>query len=803
MPTLLWRLPILLLLLVTNVLIAQNAAQKKIQLPNGWLLSPAGNSIPLSSDLPLNMAISPDKKFLAVTNNGNGKQDIDLIDLKTNKLVSSTEIGRAWLGLYFEKRRPFLYVSGGNDNIIIRYELKNNKLINKDTLVLGSAWPAENIGVAGLTVDEKKQIVYVVTKENNSLYICDLRKMKKIRQVTLSAQAYTCLLNPSGNQLYISAWGAAKIWIYNTNTNRLEDSVATEEHPNDMVLSHSSDWLFIANANSNSVSVINSKSKKTVETLDAALYPNSPIGSTTNSVALSDDDKTLYIANADNNCIAVFDVSNPGHSRSLGFIPTGWYPTCVRTVGKNILLLNGKGMSSLPNPNGPKPYQPVRSPDEQYIGRLFKGSISIIALPNKTELKEYSKQVYQNSPYSKQKEEIAEGLAENPIPMKIGDSSPIKYVFYILKENRSYDQVLGDMATGNGDTSLCIFGNKVTPNEHAIADQFVLLDNFYVDAEVSVDGHCWSMAGYATDFVEKNWPSEYSGRGGSDDFESAGPIANASKGYIWDHCKQAGVSFRDYGEFMDHEVHFLSVLQDTNNVCKQFPTWNTSITDVFREQVFEHDLDSLISIHTVRHFNSIYLPNDHTVGLAKDSLSPMAYIADNDQAVGRLADHISHSPIWKESAIFILEDDAQGGSDHVDAHRSTAFVISPYIKMHSVNHNMYSTSSMLRTIELILGLKPMSQYDAGAASMWRCFQQEPNMAPYTLRPAQVDTKERNRDNLISSIQPGNLDFSRADRVSGLILNKIIWKSVKGMDSEMPAPKKAAFIKLIEDEKSDD
>jgi YVTN family beta-propeller protein len=352
---------------------AQTPALQRVRLPNGWSLTPAGQSIPLSSDFPLNMAVSPDGHYLAVTNNGHGKQTIDLIDLKADRLVNRVEIGRAWLGLRFESRRPFLYASGGNDNIVIRYEWKKDRLINKDTLALGAAWPKENIGPAGLDVDDNRCLLYVVTKENNSLYVCDLNTMIVLRRIPLSTQAYTCLLNPSGTELYISAWGGAKVWIYNTATNSLTDSITTEDHPNDMVLSHNGKWLFVANANSNSVSVISTAERKVVETLNAALYPMAPIGSTTNSAALSADDKTLYIANADNNCLAVFDVSDPGHSRSKGFIPTGWYPTCVKVAGRKILVLNGKGMSSFPNWKGFQPDKKDQS-KEPFIWDKFHGT---------------------------------------------------------------------------------------------------------------------------------------------------------------------------------------------------------------------------------------------------------------------------------------------------------------------------------------------------------------------------------------------------------------------------------------------
>ncbi|MEC5144849.1 DUF6528 family protein [Chitinophaga sp. 212800010-3] len=784
----------------------------RVELPNGWSLTPAGTSVPLSSDLPLNMAFSPDGNYVAVTNNGNGKHTIDLIQLKERKLVQRVDVGSAWLGLCFAKTTPYLYVSGGNNNKITRFILRNGKLTVTDTLALGNPWPKDKIGPAGMTIANQQQRLYVVTKEDNSLYICDAQAMKVLKRVPLSAEAYTCILNPVLPELYISAWGGRKIWTYNTKLGQLTDSVAVEDHPNDMAVSHNGKWLYVANANSNSVSVISCSSRKVVETLNAALYPDAPIGATTNSVALSPDNKTLYVANADNNCLAVFDVSAPGQGKAKGYIPTGWYPTCVKVSGKQILVTNGKGMSSLPNPDGEDPYggkqeafykRSDTTKPMQYIGSMFHGTLSMIPVPGEALLKRYARQVYLNTPYNKAKEIVAQGESGNPVPTRQGEASPIKYVFYVLKENRTYDQILGDMPGGNGDSSRCIFGRKVTPNAHALAEDFVLLDNFYVDAEVSADGHNWSMAGYATDFVEKNWPANYSGRGGNYDFDGSRPAANPTRGFIWDYCHRAGISFRNYGEFMDNGVPTLPVLKDPRNYCHGYPGWNLSIQDVAREQIFEHDFDSLVSINAVPRFNTVYLPNDHTSGLSKGSYTPMAHVADNDLALGRLVEHISHSPIWKESAIFVLEDDAQDGPDHVDAHRSVAYVISPYIRRKQVNHTMYSTAAMLRTMELILGLPPMSQYDAAAMPMWSCFQATPDTTAFTARPAQIDINIRNTAWNESAIRSAQFDFSKADGVPDRPLNEVIWKSVKGEHSTMPAPCRAAFVKIQEGDDDDD
>jgi len=784
-------------LFVSNSLMAQ-----KVMLPNGWYLTPAGSFIPLSSDLPLNMALAPDGIHAAVTNNGNGKPSIDLVNLKEHKLEVSKKIENAWLGLAFSKN--YLYASGGYDDIIIRYKFTGKNLINKDTITLGKPWPADKISPAGLTVDEKHERLYAVTKEDNALYVCSTKTMKVLEKVNLSSEAYTCILNPKKTELYISAWGGGKVWIYDTATGKLTDSIKTGEHPCDLAVDNSGKWLYVANANSNSVSVINLAARHVAETLNTALSPDAPIGSTTNSVALSGDGKILYVANADNNYLAEFNVSTPGSSSALGFIPVGWYPTCVRMWGGKILVCNGKGMSSMANVDASHSKQALhdtrykksstkKQGEYKYIGSLFKGTLSIIPVPSPALQLKYTRQVYQNTPYSKKRELSAMGEPGNPVPTKAGGVSPIKYVFYVLKENRTYDQVLGDMPQGNGDSSLCLFGKKITPNGHALANEFVLLDNFYVDAEVSADGHNWSMAAYATDFVEKNWPTNYRGGGGNYDFDGSRPAANPTKGFIWDYCQRAGVSFRNYGEFMDNGPPSYGILKEKKNYCNQYPGWNLGIQDVYREKIFEHDFDSLVAINKVPHFNSVYLPNDHTSGSEKGAYTPIAQVADNDLAFGRLVDHISHSPIWKESVIFVLEDDAQDGPDHVDAHRSVAWVISPYVKRHTVNHGMYSTSGMLRTLELILGLPPMSQYDAAATPMWSCFQSSPNLASYTALGPGVDINKRNVAFNKDTKNSPRFNFAKADMVPDRLLNEAIWKAVKGPGSTVPEPRRSAFV----------
>jgi YVTN family beta-propeller protein len=784
-----------------------NAA--KVLLPNGWSLSPVGRSLQLG-DLPLNSALSHDGRLLAITNNGQSTQSIQLVDTKMEKLVDQVEIGKSWYGIKFSDDDKKLYVSGGNDNLIAEYDISNNKFGKRDNIVLGKPWP-NKIGPAGLEVDNSKNVLYTVTKEDSLLYVVDLATKKIIQKVPLYHEAYACLLSPDKSRLYISIWGGDSLAVFDTRTQKMAKVIATESHPNEMVVTKNGRYLFVANANDNSVSVINTSSLAVIETVSTTLFPTRLTGSTTNGLALSANEKTLYIANADNNCLAVFDVSVPGHSTSKGFIPTGWYPTNVKTLGNKIMVTNGKGFTSMANPKGPQPMEKTDNTGHhmgvaskgsvQYIGGLFKGTLSFIDEPSTATLNAYSKMVYANTPFKPDLVNEAKGEIDNPIPRKIGESSPIKHVFYIIKENRTYDQVLGDMLEGNGDSSLCLFPENVTPNHHAIAREFVLLDNFYVDAEVSADGHNWSMAGYATDYVEKTWPTSYGNRGGTYDYEGSRKVAFPRGGFIWDYCKRAGKSYRTYGEFADFGNASINSLQ--GHACPGYAGFDLDIPDVDRFKAFKHDFDSLLAIGQVPQFSTLRLSSDHTSGQAKGKISPTSALADNDQGLGQMVQYISQSPIWKESVIFVLEDDAQDGPDHVDAHRSPAFIISPYIKRHQVNHNMYSTSGFLRTMELILGLPPMSQYDAAAVPLYDCFTSKPDLTPYEAKSARVSLTERNTAVNNSAKRSEKFDLTREDAAPDLDLNEVVWKSVKGEQSVMPSPRRSAFVKLEKKRKDDD
>lgn len=783
---------------ISDQTLLKELSSKRVMLPNGWSLTPIGRSLSLG-DLPLNIVLSASKKYAVVVNSGQSTHSLMLIDIQTERILDVAEVPKTWYGLCFGKNDTKVYLSGGNDNQVLSFDIVENKLVKSNAYELGKAWPTK-ISPTGICVSETQ--LFVVTKEDNSLYVFDLASRKLLSKTPLNSEAFACLLSKDQKSIYVSLWGASKVLKINTISLKTEAQIETQSHPNAMILDNSGERLFVANANDNSVSVINTKQNEVTETLNTALFANAPIGSTPNALCLSENQEKLFVANADNNCLAVFDVRQPGQSKAAGFVPTGWYPTGVLCVDNKILVCNGKGFASRANPKGPNPLTKRKAQEKganaeanadeyQYIGSLFKGSLTIMESPTEQQMAVYSTLVYQNCPYSKNKELLADGEKGNPIPRKMGETSPIKYVFYIIKENRTYDQVFGDIKEGNGDESLCIFPEKITPNQHKLAKEFVLLDNFYVDAEVSADGHNWTTAAYANDYVEKTWPTNYGGRGGTYDYEGSRAIAYPKMGFIWDYCQRAGISYRTYGEFTNENHSPLKSLE--GHFCKTYRGWDLKYKDVDRCKAWIKEFDELLAKNQVPRFNSLRMGNDHTSGLKMGEFSPMAAVADNDYAVGLFIEHLSHSDIWAESVVFVLEDDAQNGSDHVDAHRSNVLVISPFTKRKTVNHEMYSTAGVLRSIELILGLPAMSQYDAGATSLWKCFTAKANTESYHALAPNVDIFQKNTAYNSGSKKSATFDFSKEDAAPDLALNQIIWEAIK--HTKMPAPKHAAFVKI--------
>jgi hypothetical protein len=466
-------------------------------------------------------------------------------------------------------------------------------------------------------------------------------------------------------------------------------------------------------------------------------------------------------------------------------------------------VANGKGASSRANRDGPNPIAPGGTGrTREYIGGLFQGTLSIIPMPGPDRMAAYSRTVYECSPLRRGDPTAVNGAAVppgHPIPGRVGEPSPIKYVVYIIKENRTYDQVFGDLPDGNGDANLCLFPEAVTPNHHALAREFVLLDNFYVDGEVSADGHEWTMGAYATDFVERTWPLSYRGdRRVPYPSEGKYEMARPAAGYLWDRAAEKGIRYRSYGEFTENgktpdSPGTTKVKALQGHFDPFYRTFDLDYPDVRRADRFLHELAEFEKAGEMPRLVVLRLPNDHTSGTKPGAPTVLAAVGDNDLALGQVVEGLSKSRFWSRMAIFVVEDDAQNGSDHVDAHRTVALAISPYIRRHAVDSTMYSTSSMLRTVELILGLEPMSQFDAAARPMSAAFTAQPDFTPYLHRPARVDLQAKNPPHAPMAELSLRLDLEIEDRADDLLFNAIIWKAVKGADSPVPPPVRAAFV----------
>ena len=804
-----------------------------VLLPNQWSLMPVGRHIDLG-DFPVNIALHPGGQYAAILNGGYSAHEIIIVDIVTEKIAFRFRVKEAFYGIEFSPEGTRLYCSGAGEEVIHSYEFKEGKLLNHGKIQLREAGQR---GVpAGLAVDHAGKTVFAANVWGHRVSRIDLdgpavrdiligtnfADLLKVPVIPSSdpdsaaadkrAEAalyqsrpedtfpFACRLDEKRQRLYVSLWAQSSVAVLDLNSGRLIAQWPAEDHPCEMVLSRSGDLLFVANANRNTVTVFSTDTGRKLETIWAALYPQSPPGSTPNSLALSRDERRLFVANACNNVVAVFDVSQPGRSRSLGFIPTGWYPTSVRVSvdGKRLLVANGKGSISQANPLGPQPGVTLgANRTEQYIAGLFRGTLGVIDLPEdklfEKQMRLWTAQALACSPLKADASPVASRPAGNPVPQRLGDASPIKYCIYIVKENRTYDQVLGDMPEGNGDPNLCLFPEEVAPNHHQLAREFGLLDNFYVESEVSADGHEWSMGAYASDFVEKFWPLSY-GHNSSGKFpypsEGNFPIAAPAGGYLWDRAREAGVTYRSYGEFV-HNAPTLDqparakVKSLEGHIDPWFRGFDMSYSDIKRAERFIAELRRFEAEGEMPRLQIVRLPNDHTHGATPGFLTPQAYMAQNDVAFGQMIEAITRSTFWPQTAVFVVEDDAQNGPDHVDAHRTIAYVISPYSKRGAVDSTLYSTSSMLRTMELILGLRPMSQFDAAARPMFSCFQAKLEIRPYQALAPRIDIQNKNtRHAWGSGIK---LDFSKEDAVDDLLLNEIVWRSVRGAEIPMPAP----------------
>ena len=786
-------------------------------LSTGLVVEPAGRQIALDT-FPMASALTPDGKFLLVLHGGYLPPSIAVLDAASLSEVSRVALKDAWLGLAISPNGRLVYASGGSRGEVHELTLSPEGKIAPSRVFTVIANPTHKDFIGDVKLSPDGRLVYAAGLYLDTIFVINPQSGMVIERFKTGRRPYRILFHPDGKSFFASMWADAAVWHMKADNGERLSLTRVGAHATDMVWrdnkaddEETEDTavkarIFVTAGNTNNVYVLGvteGKDVRNIETINLSLYPRQPAGMTPTAVALSEDQSRLYAVCADANAVAAVGVST-AKSRVLGFIPTGWYPIANRVMPDGrLLVFNGRGLGSKANPRGPNPTRKAAVShlgvrEDQYVGILQTGSASVIDPYTPEQLIKWTKAVMNNMTFTPRKLEAAHLETGNPIPSRPGDPSPIEHVIYIVKENRTYDQVLGDLGKGNSDPSLTLFKEDSSPNHHKLAREFVLLDNFYVNADVSADGHNWTVAGIAPDYVQRMWQNSYAGRRKHYDYEGGEPAATPPAGNIWNNVLAKGLPMRNYGYYATMKAKAgqdgiqVEALRDpalAPHTDMRYRPFDLDYTDVDRAKEFIRDISSMDKLPR---FMILRLGNDHTSGTAVGKVAPLAAMADNDYALGMIVEAVSKSKHWPKTAIFVLEDDAQNGPDHVDSHRSPAFVISPYVRRGAIDSTMYNTTSMLRTIELILGLNPMTTYDAGARPMTASFKAEADAAPYTAATPRIPLDTRNGANAVAAAASAKMNFAEADDVDDDELNEILWRAIRG--TEPPAPVRSYFGK---------
>jgi YVTN family beta-propeller protein len=804
-----------------------------IVVPTGQTITPAGTHIEVD-DRPLGMTVSPDGSLLAVVTGSNfGARALHLIDVQTRTLKQTVSIPNSFVGVAFSPDGGTIYVGGGASNDVKIFKATGGVFAAASTIpISGGPQPS------GLTLNADGSRLYVALNQTNEVGIIDTAT-NAVTRVKVGTYPYTTAISGDGTQVYVSNWGGripgpgdvtdgqnpvvvdprtgipstGTISVLDTASNTVVKQINVGLHPTGMALSPSGHRLYVTNANSDTVSVIDTATDTVIKTLHVRdrVWGHAPLlGSSPNAIAVSPDGQRLFVANGAENAIAVLDPDAFGDDAVRGLIPTGWYPMSVAVdrSGTQLFIGSGYGFGSIaPTPS--------TRDGRSYVDRA--GVVSVLNVPHRWELGRFTEQVRRNnrsipadvSGYDDDHDRRGDhdrdehGGHAAPIPSSIYQSSPIKHVLYIIKENRTYDQVFGDLPQGNGDPTLVQFGRDVTPNHHALAEQFVLLDNYYGPGDQSALGHRWVLQSYPSDWVHKYGNAR----------NNQNPMLLGPTDAIYDHAKAHGLTVRAYGErgantITPANATWTDIYNDWKfgttkvNIAAQaiivglrdvyhprYAAAESRVPDNYRADIFLKDFADYEKNGNLPNLVLLLLYDDHTEGTSPGFPTPRAAVADNDLALGRIVDAISHSRYWKDSAVFVTEDDSQDGLDHVDGHRTVGLVISPYVKHGRVDSTLYSIINVFRTVEQILGLSPVNQYDRAAEPMSSVFTSNRDMRPYNVRPNQIPLDEMNPPmaglfGLQRQLAKFSLtiDSSEPDSSDADMLNRAIWHSVKGFDT---------------------
>lgn len=808
----------------------------RIVVPTNQILSPAGKQITFPGR-PVDLAFV-DGQTLVVKN----MKNLVFLDTKTGKIVQTlpAPVGLSAVGLLVH--RGIVYATDSADHVRVaeRQDDGTYKWIDPIALKKPKQGVAYGTGLAKLSETE----ILVAANRSNTVQRVHLPTGKVLEEIAVGVAPFAIVLVPP-NRIYVSNWGgdmprdgdprafssgtevridprtsianhgSVSVLMRTGASWKQVKSIEVGLHPCGMVLSPDHRFLFVANACSDTVSVIDTTRDTVIETISCRPETRLPFGSGTNALAINAAGTMLYAANGSNNCIAVVQLgakcspaaAAPPASRVIGQIPTGWYPGAVLLTPdqQTLCVANIKGHGSV---SQPRPVEKGKNSHDHL------GSISLIPLPDAEQLAKYTKTVNDNNrlTYSLAGLEKPRPDAKpRAIPQRHGEPSLIKHVIYVIKENRTYDQVFGDIKEGKGDANLVLFGEEVTPNCHALARQFTLFDNFYCSGVLSADGHQWCNEAYVTDYLERMFGKFAR----SYPYEGSDPLAFAPTGFLWDNALLHKKTFRNYGEFVKTKytpaAQWSDVYADWKNGTRKikieatpnieslkpythpgYPGFPLTTPDVYRAKLFLEDLREYERKGEFPNLTYVFLPCDHTSGTNPGMPTPKAMVADNDLALGQIVEAVSKSKFWPHTCIFVVEDDPQNGFDHIDAHRTVALVISPYTKRKYVDSTCYNQTSMVKTIELILGLPPMNQMDLSATAMRACFTDKADLTPYKCLPNQIPLDQVNPPKkalkgaaLFWAEKSMQLDLSEADRADEDTLNRILWHAVRGYNTPYP------------------
>jgi YVTN family beta-propeller protein len=772
-----------------------------VRLPTGVSLDPVAPSHGVGN-FPLAMAIAPGGERVALLLNGWRQQGVQIVDRKSGAVVQTLPQIATFIGLAFSSDGKMLYASGGNDDSIFVYRWNGSEATADGKIDLverpkpaPNAKPTNPVGTqypAGIAISKNGSFLYIAENLGDTLGVLNLATKRVIQRVKTDRYPYTVVADARGD-VYVSAWGDSTVNRFRANANgtlRRISRIVVGRHPSAMIVRGTR--LYVISASTDSISVVDTSTSKVIRTLNDAPPAGPREGSTPNALALSRDGSRLFVAEADSNAVAVFNVAS---GKLLGRVPVEWYPSALALDGDDFLVVNAKGRGSRPNQNQAQPGMKIPKDSRDYTLGQLDGSL--LSFPASIGLASLTRRVAHANGW-----DATRGAKRYP---------PFKHVIYIIKENRTYDQVLGDMTEGDGDPSLVFFPENVSPNHHALARRFGLFDRFFVNAEVSASGHNWSTAAYSTDYLEKTMPSEYSSRGRNYDYEGTNrnrvvddddDVNAPASGYLWDLAIRKKISLRNYGEFVGNGedvreavgkeyIGFRRALRDTTS--PDFPPFDMSIPDQTRADVWLREFRQYVERGSLPALQIVRLPNDHTEGASAGKPTPRAFMADNDLALGRIVDALSHSPFWRDTAVFVVEDDAQAGPDHVDSHRSVLLMISAWNRA-GVVHRFVNTTDVLATMEEILGLDSLSQFDHYGRPLRGLFADQPDLTPYDAMKPGVPLDEKNPESAQSK-QSALLDFSRPDAIDDHTLNVILWRTIKG-DIPYPGPTRAAVGEML-------